>query len=876
MPTPPIDYHTLFLAAGIVAATFLALNAIQARKAYPGFVRAVVGTNLLTAAIVSGDLRGFVSDALWIIQIIAIFTFALIDSGIRLFCATPRRGRWPYVYVVSAMVLQSVLYLTQPLYIRIIVNSLLLIPIFVDASLPLLGTPPKGCGFGYRFTAAVFGLGVVTACVRLVALFHLQKHASPYFAAHPVNTLFFFLIMFLLLSLSFGLLTLGHERLVAELNAAHERCMAESGERARVERRLAKAERLTHARFKALFEQSPAFAAIIDLDGTVREVSRAPIEICGYKPEQVFGRPFWQTPWWRSSREVQEKLRRATEQAASGQAYREVLPYVSADGSAYVVDFGIHPIFDDSGNVIFLHPTGIDITERIRAEQALREAEERFRVLSEHLLLALESSQSGTFEWRFKEDVHIWGPTVEKLYGFEPGTFPGTYEAWWERVNPEDKAQVEEAVKESLKTGIAQVEFRIRRKSDGQVRWMLSNARVHFDSEGKPERMIGINIDITDRKEDEEKIRLSEQRYRSLVRASTQLVWTCDSDGFLKHEIEDWQRFTGQTAEQASGWGYLDAIHPDDRNRAMKAWQHAVQTNSFYSVEYRLRRNDGAYRITQARGVPVLDSSGKVTEWVGMNTDVTEQRLAEERLQRNEKLAVAGRLALNISHEINNPLAAVTNLVYLIGRDSGLSEATRNLAVGAEQELARVSQAITRNLRLANTSSQLDEADLRELADSVTEFFRTRFETDHISIERDYRTEARLRCYPNELQVVIANLLGNAHDAMRKGGKLTIRIREARSWNNPGVRGLKLTIADTGAGIPRNLKHKIFEPFFTTKEETGAGLGLWVCSEIMRKHEGRIAFWTSTAPSHAGTVFSLFFPFQRSPVAHLEVTRPAA
>jgi signal transduction histidine kinase len=146
----------------------------------------------------------------------------------------------------------------------------------------------------------------------------------------------------------------------------------------------------------------------------------------------------------------------------------------------------------------------------------------------------------------------------------------------------------------------------------------------------------------------------------------------------------------------------------------------------------------------------------------------------------------------------------------------------------------------------------------------------------HISIERDYRTEARLRCYPNELQVVIANLLGIAHDAMRKGGKLTIRIREGRSWNNPGVRGLKLTIADTGAGIPRDLKHKIFEPFFTTKEETGAGLGLWVCSEIMRKHEGRIAFWTSTAPSHPGTVFSLFFPFQRSPVAHLEVTRPAA
>src|SRR3974390_2712436 len=104
MRSPLIDYHTLFLAAGIVAATFLAFNAIQTRKAYPGFVRTVVGTDLLTAAILVGDLRGFVSDALWIIQGIAIFAFALIDSGIRLFCAAPPRARWPYVYVVAAIV----------------------------------------------------------------------------------------------------------------------------------------------------------------------------------------------------------------------------------------------------------------------------------------------------------------------------------------------------------------------------------------------------------------------------------------------------------------------------------------------------------------------------------------------------------------------------------------------------------------------------------------------------------------------------------------------------------------------------------------------------------------------------------------------------
>jgi signal transduction histidine kinase len=97
---------------------------------------------------------------------------------------------------------------------------------------------------------------------------------------------------------------------------------------------------------------------------------------------------------------------------------------------------------------------------------------------------------------------------------------------------------------------------------------------------------------------------------------------------------------------------------------------------------------------------------------------------------------------------------------------------------------------------------------------------------------------------------------------MRSGGKLKIRIREARSWNDTRAQGLRLTIADTGTGIRRDLKHKVFEPFFTTKEETGAGLGLWVSSEIVRKHNGRLAFRSSTDPMHPGTVFSLFFPFQ--------------
>src|SRR6185437_9612142 len=125
-------------------------------------------------------------------------------------------------------------------------------------------------------------------------------------------------------------------------------------------------------------------------------------------------------------------------------------------------------------------------------------------------------------------------------------------------------------------------------------------------------------------------------------------------------------------------------------------------------------------------------------------------------------------------------------------------------------------------------------------------------------------------------QVVITNLFSNAHGAMPKGGKVTLRIRDAHSWKDPSVQGLRLTLADTGTGIPRELRQKVFEPFFTTKEETGSGMGLWICGEIMRKHEGRITLRTSTAPGHSGTVFSLFFPFQRSLAGSVELMGTAA
>jgi signal transduction histidine kinase len=239
-----LDYRTLFLASAIVAAALLLFLAIQNRRPYPGFFRIVFAVVILTVAVVVADLKGFVSDAIWGIQITFLSALGLIDGGIRSFCATPRRGRWPVIYIMAAVLIQTFLFLTRPLYVRIIVSSLLCIPIFVDASLPLLREPPRGCRFSYRFMAATFMLGCVAAGVRIVGVLSLELKHAPYFSTSPANTIFFCLVMFLLLGLGFGMTALTYERLVAELNAVHEQFVAESNERVNVELRLARAERL--------------------------------------------------------------------------------------------------------------------------------------------------------------------------------------------------------------------------------------------------------------------------------------------------------------------------------------------------------------------------------------------------------------------------------------------------------------------------------------------------------------------------------------------------------------------------------------------------------------------------------------------------------
>ncbi len=240
--------------------------------------------------------------------------------------------------------------------------------------------------------------------------------------------------------------------------------------------------------------------------------------------------------------------------------------------------------------------------------------------------------------------------------------------------------------------------------------------------------------------------------------------------------------------------------------------------------------------------------------------DLRHQKRSEEVLRRTEKLAVAGRLAASIAHEINNPLAAITNCLYLV-QQTQLEEQGRSYLEIAQKELDRVAQITVQTLRFHRQSSRPMATRPSELAETVLALFESRIHRQNIRVERRFRETLPIIAFEGEVRQVIVNLLSNAIDAMPFGGCIQVRTAATCNWKS-GETGLALTVCDHGSGMGGETVARLFEPFYSTKGITGTGLGLWVSKEIVDRHHGTIRVRSRLAgPGIAGkTIFRVFFP----------------
>jgi PAS domain S-box-containing protein len=263
-----------------------------------------------------------------------------------------------------------------------------------------------------------------------------------------------------------------------------------------------------------------------------------------------------------------------------------------------------------------------------------------------------------------------------------------------------------------------------------------------------------------------------------------------------------------------------------------------------------------------ASAYPVRTTPQQV-RWVGVIVlDASERKRSEEALRKTEKLAATGRLAASIAHEINNPLEAITNLLFLLRNYCGLDDSALNYVAMAEHEAKRIAEITQQTLRFYRQSTLPTRANMGELLDSVLSLYQGRLNTLNIQVQRDYDAEMDLFCFAGELRQVFANLVSNAIDASSAGGRLLVRARRSRNWNDPAQTGVRFTLADAGTGMEPAVRERVFEAFFTTKEVTGTGLGLWVSHEIILKHRGLVHVRSRTAREGktSGTVFELFIP----------------
>lgn len=254
-----------------------------------------------------------------------------------------------------------------------------------------------------------------------------------------------------------------------------------------------------------------------------------------------------------------------------------------------------------------------------------------------------------------------------------------------------------------------------------------------------------------------------------------------------------------------------------------------------------------------------IRDEGAVYGGIVIVTDITDRTLAEEALRVTEKAAAVGRLANSIAHEINNPLEAVTNLLYLLGTDNHDARTTELIQM-ANTELERVSRITRQTLSFNRESSEPIDVPLPELLDGIVTLYSPQLNQKCIRLVRRYDQPTSVPGFPAELRQVFSNLLRNAMEAIASGGQIMVRVHPSVDWKNPSRKGARISIIDSGIGMKPEVKRNIFEPFYTTKELKGSGLGLWLSMGIISRHHGRISVRSTTQPGHAGTCFSIFLP----------------
>jgi PAS domain S-box-containing protein len=520
-------------------------------------------------------------------------------------------------------------------------------------------------------------------------------------------------------------------------------------------------------------------------------------------------------------------------------------------------DFVYQPLTGVDGSVEGVLVHAVEVTDRVIVRKAVEQSEQRFRALVNATSYVVYRMSPDWNEMR-QLDGHGFvadrqQPTMNWL---ELDIFSG------------DRPAVLQAIQRAMQTkSVFQLEYRVRR-ADGALGWTQSRAVPLFDERGEITEWFGAATDVTARKQAEE----AQRRLAAIVESSNDAIVSKDLNGIITSWNPAAEKMFGYTAEEMVGRSILSIIPPElhhDEERILATIGRGERIEHFET----LRLTKSGERIDVSLTIsPVRDETGRIEGAAKIARDITQQKRTEHALRTTERLAAVGRLAATVAHEINNPLAAVTNLIYL-SKQKAVGEEVREYLTSAEEELERISH-LTRQTLGFYRGSKSPTASLGAVVDSTISVFASRVRNKGITLRAEIKQNLGTYAVPSELRQLIGNLLSNSIDAVGLGGRVRIRISAApQSGRFSG--GVRLIVADSGAGIPGPIRSLIFEPFFTTKKDVGTGLGLWICKSIVDRYHGAMRIWSSTVPGRSGTIVSVLLPASTSGQAISEELRRA-
>jgi PAS domain S-box-containing protein len=475
--------------------------------------------------------------------------------------------------------------------------------------------------------------------------------------------------------------------------------------------------------------------------------------------------------------------------------------------------------------------------ERRQTEKALRLSEERLR-------LALEGNSDGIWDWDLTTGLAYFDARYYTMLGYESNEFPSSYESWKQLLHPDDVEPSELEVRKAIKNHAPfAMEFRFKAKN-GDWRWILSRAKVvELDESGGAMRMAGTHTDVTERRRAEDALR----KYERIVSTSKDLMALVNRD--YRYEAVNTSVLAAHNKARNDVVGKTMAeVIGESVFREKIQWRiDEALRGEVVHVQEPFDFEGFGRRIMDISFFPMFDEAGKVEGVVFNARDVTETRQLEEKLIQSQKMESIGTLAGGVAHEINNPINGIMNYAQLIMDKSEHGTPAAEMAEEIIRETQRVARIVRNLLTFARNEKQShSKARLSDIVSSVLSLILTVMRHDQIDLRIEIPDDLpSIKCRSQQIQQVLMNLMTNARDALnqkypRFSPEKQLSIR-ARHIDKGGRAFIRITVEDSGTGIPPEILARIFDPFFTTKpKESGTGLGLSISYGIVKEHHGEL------------------------------------